>query len=849
MKNLKYIATTIAIIGAAIMLYFALTNKEVKTNSPEELLPEQGFVINNANDTVIETEKGMVLVIPADAFVDENGHKVTNVNFEVKEVFETTDILKAGLTTLSDGKLLETSGMFFLNAYDKVGKKLVLADDKKILAEIPNMNPREDMMLFDGEKQEDGSINWVNPKPFEKNLITYDITTLNFYPEGYLEELKYKKLKNYNGKALFKQSCASCHHPTKDGTGPALKGVKEKWEKAGDDVFKYVKNPQAQYDAGVKTALNINYQQGRMPGQVVNNEEIAAILAYADNYPESDHYDPESDKIERTNINTTDKQFTDSLYYSFARLFDEYVKEDAGQELIMLKLPILKDGDLQTKLMKKGVRFDGGYYIFNKNNVKDEIKGLKIKKMGDFESVITFLGNKYNEDNPVPIGFESFEIQFKGVMGSALRDNIGLESKDNFNTFLKECKAKDINWIIEESITDSNSLDTIGDDGYLLDESNFCTPKGINPARIQAIWNKEFNNTILATKEFETRLHVIHQAHNDALLSVYVTNIDKPLWYCDSVASTLAGSYKAQFEAFYKQKKGGVKVSDALTNKLSKYYEQKQKEVTEKSAQAYQEFETKKQKLVSDFTNKQTEKSKEEFNREMKVFNEELVVNLDEAYRQLDKKRRRGAPFVASVGLGAKNVDAYVFEATANRSTLDYTDPVTGKKAVIKYEEASVKVLNNEKFDRVFVYMIPDSLSSFNRMKTTDNINFKNNLNELFNYKMVCLGYVGEQAYLFEGKLKAKNYEVKLKKISEEKLKQKLNKNNTEGAAKKDIIADVNFYKEEVAFKKATDKIKATEELTVKIGKFLFPSLNEGCLVSRNVSFPVAVIEGSAEPQ
>ena len=55
-------------------------------------------------------------------------------------------------------------------------------------------------------------------------------------------------------------------------------------------------------------------------------------------------------------------------------------------------------------------------------------------------------------------------------------------------------------------------------------------------------------------------------------------------------------------------------------------------------------------------------------------------------------------------------------------------------------------------------------------------------------------------------------------------------------AAKKDIIADVNFYKEEVAFKKATDKTKATEELTVKIGKFLFPSLDEGCFVNRNVS-------------
>ncbi len=87
-----------------------------------------------------------------------------------------------------------------------------------------------------------------------------------------------------DGKALFKQNCASCHHPAKNLTGPALQGAKAKWEAAGDDIYAWVKNPQAQYDAGVKSALAINYMVGGMPGQAVNNEEIDAIFKYVDEW-------------------------------------------------------------------------------------------------------------------------------------------------------------------------------------------------------------------------------------------------------------------------------------------------------------------------------------------------------------------------------------------------------------------------------------------------------------------------------------------------------------------------------------------------------------------------------------
>jgi cytochrome c551/c552 len=100
----------------------------------------------------------------------------------------------------------------------------------------------------------------------------------------FLVLISFSAISQPDGKALFKQNCASCHHPVKNLTGPGLQGAKAKWEAAGDDIYAWVKNPQAQYDAGVKSALAINYMVGGMPGQNVNNEEIDAILKYVEEW-------------------------------------------------------------------------------------------------------------------------------------------------------------------------------------------------------------------------------------------------------------------------------------------------------------------------------------------------------------------------------------------------------------------------------------------------------------------------------------------------------------------------------------------------------------------------------------
>lgn len=153
-------------------------------------LPYQFFTINTASDTVIESDGGVVVAIPAGTFLDAKGQPIMgDVQFELKEALDVESIITSGLSTTSNGRPLETGGMFYINAR-KDGKSLAIDTSKQLYVQVPAAKESPDMMLFDGVRMPDGGINWVNPKPQEDFLIPVDIFSLNFYPPGYLDSLR-----------------------------------------------------------------------------------------------------------------------------------------------------------------------------------------------------------------------------------------------------------------------------------------------------------------------------------------------------------------------------------------------------------------------------------------------------------------------------------------------------------------------------------------------------------------------------------------------------------------------------------------------------------------------------------
>ncbi len=88
-----------------------------------------------------------------------------------------------------------------------------------------------------------------------------------------------------DGEKLFKGNCASCHKPDKDLTGPALKGAVARWEGKGD-IHAWVKNSSAYLKTGNPYAneLFAKWNKSVMTAQALSDEEIDAVLAWADAY-------------------------------------------------------------------------------------------------------------------------------------------------------------------------------------------------------------------------------------------------------------------------------------------------------------------------------------------------------------------------------------------------------------------------------------------------------------------------------------------------------------------------------------------------------------------------------------
>ena len=120
--------------------------------------------------------------------------------------------------------------------------------------------------------------------------------------------------------------------------------------------------------------------------------------------------------------------------------------------------------------------------------------------------------------------------------------------------------------------------------------------------------------------------------------------------------------------------------------------------------------------------NRQSENINDSINRVAQNFNEEYELNVKEAYRQLglDTNIRQQISqnvYRATItNTGWNNVDKYVLEATTTRTMLDFTDTRTGKKAVIKYLPVSFQISEWNSYDQLYVYLIPDKLTSFMRL-------------------------------------------------------------------------------------------------------------------------------------
>ena len=597
----------LTITALAIIIPLAVDNTE-QSNSSEigldadqleykateesfESLNKQVFEINTHSDTVISTEEGLVFAIPEQAFMDEDGDVIDGiVKVTIREAMNPSQIIGAGLSTTSNGKLLETGGMFYIGAKQNE-EQLYLK--KEIYAEVPAEEHKPGMQLFDGVRQKDGTINWVNPKKIEKWITPVEITLLDFYPPGY------------------------------------------------------------------------------------------------------------ENKLNELGYGNKSKAWKDSLYYSFAN------EEEAGEE-----------------------------YMFT-------------------------------------------------------ADSVGLE--------------------------------------------NAPEKLQINPAKIAAIWNKNFNNTNLATKEFEERLKVIFSTCKDEVLDVYVNNLDRNFWELDSMAAALCeGKAKEKFLEFSKRKDGRVRTDNNMINKLGKFYEKRQKEL-QKEVQKLQRQHSKQLEEARKKFNTLTDKQqKQEAKRKQKNFDKEFNKNLKEVNKQLGIKAIR-VPVVLAT-LGPKNVDRYVedvvkptFAATQKRSS--QTIQYEGKTARIEYTPFYLELENKESYDRVYAYLMSNELYSFQRMRDTVG-GYTEKLNGFLDYYLAVVAYKGDSAFFSSQKALDKSQQrlkVQLTPIAPDKLETALNALSPKKSFARDIKRDQTYELKKETYQKSVQKEKEMLQMRYEIRNIIFPCGKEDC--------------------
>ena len=147
--EMEYTSTTIhEKFGSA-----TYTNSKLKKRA-------QNIRIDVQNDTIITCKEGTVLHIKKGSFINSNtGNIVTgDIELSVTEYYNLSDILMANLSTVSNGKQLETGGMLYIEAKQGV-TQLELRAETPMEISFPTQNKKTGMQLFSGEWDEQ-NINW-----------------------------------------------------------------------------------------------------------------------------------------------------------------------------------------------------------------------------------------------------------------------------------------------------------------------------------------------------------------------------------------------------------------------------------------------------------------------------------------------------------------------------------------------------------------------------------------------------------------------------------------------------------------------------------------------------------------
>ncbi|MFA9212890.1 MAG: OmpA family protein [Candidatus Methylacidiphilales bacterium] len=174
-------------------------------------LDKQQFKFKQNNEIKIVGKEGTKIIFSAASFVDSMGNLITEeLEFTLYEVYKISDMLLSNLQTMSNDNLLETSGMFSINAFSR-GKKAYLKSGMNYQFEIPTKNSDKNVKVFYGDTSK-RNINWIQDTLNIKPQPQLDDLTVNLFGRDstmydYSDRIDYRIYNQFKGANLGWINC------------------------------------------------------------------------------------------------------------------------------------------------------------------------------------------------------------------------------------------------------------------------------------------------------------------------------------------------------------------------------------------------------------------------------------------------------------------------------------------------------------------------------------------------------------------------------------------------------------------------------------------------------------------
>lgn len=323
---------------------------------------------------------------------------------------------------------------------------------------------------------------------------------------------------------------------------------------------------------------------------------------------------------------------------------------------------------------------------------------------------------------------------------------------------------------------------------------------GIHPHSIKALRNKKFENTYIATREFEARLQVLFTTCKSDLLDIYLENIEGSLWQADAAVAqkiTESDPNYEKFRAFAAEQLTNVEVVSPRARGLAKYY-QEQRTKIQRRIEVVQD----KAKLKEDKADAEAAELKQEYN---------TLLKKREKYR----------------------MDKFGFE----RTTLGWT--AVGTTIIVQELpkfELNIQVADAAQYDRVHVYNVNPNIQSLFAMVADDGINFNRGLDmdPHLIYRIpsasvaVVVAYKDDKVFYDDTYFTMQwenNKSLSPKEISPKQLKNKLKKYRSYGRENK-ISVDLKFQEAFQRERERQERLLVERELQNKLYNIAFPCCN-----------------------